>query len=64
MIQTVCPRDDGPKIVNASISDPFAIIRRADDSVAFFVGDTVARTVAEAPIVSEGVSCPSVRVRF
>lgn len=56
IIQTVCPRGDGPKIVNASISDPFVIIRRADDSVTFFVGDTVARTVAEAPIVSEGVS--------
>lgn len=56
IIQTVCPRGDSPKIVNASISDPFVIIRRADDSVTFFVGDTVARTVGEAPIVSEGVS--------
>ncbi|OXG80075.1 protein CFT1 [Cryptococcus neoformans var. grubii Br795] len=64
IIQTVCPRGDGPKIVNASISDPFVIIRRADDSVTFFVGDTVARTVGEAPIVSEGESpvCQAVEI--
>ncbi|TYJ59069.1 protein CFT1 [Cryptococcus floricola] len=58
VIQDVSPKSDQAPIVGASISDPFVVIRRADDSVSFFVGDTVARTVSEVAIASEGKTCP------
>nr|ODO03748.1 protein CFT1 [Cryptococcus depauperatus CBS 7855] len=54
VFQVICPRSDRPPIVSASISDPYVVIRRADDSVTFFLGDIVARSVTETPIVTKG----------
>ncbi|WVF65469.1 protein CFT1 [Kwoniella sp. CBS 6097] len=53
LVQLVCHLPGLPPIVSASISDPYIVIRRADGSVQFFVGDTVARSVSEVSL-SEG----------
>ena len=45
---------DGSPVVAASISDPYAIIRRADGSVSLLAGDTVARTISEQTNVFAG----------
>ncbi|WWD21338.1 protein CFT1 [Kwoniella shandongensis] len=49
LLQPICPRSDLPAIASASISDPYVAIRRVDGSISLFVGDTVARSVTEAP---------------
>ncbi|OCF35639.1 protein CFT1 [Kwoniella heveanensis BCC8398] len=60
-IQLVCHQPGLPPIVSASISDPYVVVRRADGTVQFFVGDTVARSVSEVSL-SENSDAPVCQV--
>jgi cleavage and polyadenylation specificity factor subunit 1 len=53
---TICaPGDNLAPIVSASIADPYVVIRRSDGSITVFVGDSMARTVAEATVPADVV---------
>lgn len=45
---------EGSTIVSASVSDPFAVVRRADGTAVFFIGDSVAKTVSQSPYLPDG----------
>jgi len=55
VLNTISSIEDASPITAASIADPYIVIRRADGSVMFFVGDTVARTIRETSIVQDSV---------
>lgn len=54
-VQLISAEADAAPIVNASVSDPYIAIRRADGRASFFVGDPVERKVSQVQIGSEEV---------
>ncbi|WVQ81298.1 protein CFT1 [Cryptococcus sp. DSM 104549] len=67
IFKTVCAKSEPlAPIASASISDPYVVIRRADDSVSFFVGDATDSdmTVTEVPLGSDSgpLACQAIEV--
>ncbi|ORY33060.1 cleavage and polyadenylation specific protein [Naematelia encephala] len=58
--QTICSATEVP-IISASISDPYIVIRRADNTVSLLMGDSVARSVSVQAIPSNPL-CQAVQV--